>query len=71
MLDQKEIEYNATHDLIIALIELYEEHKELWKSGKARKIWMNLVELYNLLTSKPNDRNVDYFIRVLKKLSSI
>ena len=35
MLAQEEVDYNATHDLVIALIELYEANKNFWEKDKA------------------------------------
>ena len=34
MLEQEEVKYNATNDLITALIELYEADKSLWQQEK-------------------------------------
>jgi hypothetical protein len=37
MLSQEVVEFNATNDLINALIELYEGNKLLWQKEKARR----------------------------------
>lgn len=36
MLAQEVVDYNAMHDLIVALLELYESNKSLWKERSGR-----------------------------------
>ena len=34
MLSQEEVDYNATHDLIVSLLELYQKNKTFWTKEK-------------------------------------
>lgn len=35
MFEQTEIEFNATHDLVASLLELYQKHRDRWSMSKA------------------------------------
>lgn len=35
MLSQEEVEFNAVHELIVALLSLYESNRTLWKGSSA------------------------------------
>lgn len=40
-------------------------------TGKNKYCWHHVDLLYNILTSKPNEKNVDFFQRIIKNLSSL